>query len=504
MYEPGDIIGGCRLLRRCGEGAFGAVFLAENATTHRRCALKILPKTGRQWRRELAALVACQEKCRHDNLLRIHHVGQNDDCIFYTMDAADDLDPAGDYVPDTLGNRMRRRGRLAADELRPILGELLDGLEALHDAGLLHRDIKPDNVLFVGGRAVLGDVGLVTEADGASFAGTRGFISPAVWKGERGYEPRDDLYALGMTIYCALSGNEPRGDLELPRSLTFSGCSDLIRAYNAVLDDASPVRSVADLRRVLAEARPGGVPARIRYARYGIALAAVAAAVVAVSVAARRAATPSAPPQTSGRSDAVRAAELAAAMEREWRACCRVREREAGGIVTSPLDISQGGGDPVGKNRARAAERIRAVRQSFAEEERRIPELKRFAELAVRYFGDVADGDAPAVRALDRHDAAVRERIGDPGFLKGKYADVLIGRGLGWPTEFRGKVAEFAHYVDGLPPAERRLWRRRMVFVRLRGTILNGGSLLAPGGQGSSAAGLERELAAIAGYLDKL
>ena len=184
MYKAGDNLGGCRLLKECGSGAFGSVFLAENETTHQRVALKILPKTGRHWNKELASLTVYQEKCRHANLMRIYHIGQNEDCIFYTMDAADPLHPEGDYVPDTLGNRLRERKRLDPEEIRVMLNELLSGLEILHGARLLHRDIKPDNVLWVDGHAVLGDIGLVTEADKASFAGTRGFISPAVWKGD--------------------------------------------------------------------------------------------------------------------------------------------------------------------------------------------------------------------------------------------------------------------------------------------------------------------------------
>ena len=253
MYKAGDNLGGCRLIKECGSGAFGSVFLAENETTHQRVALKILPKTGQHWNKELAALAAYQKKCRHANLMRIYHIGQNEDCIFYTMDAADPLHPEGDYVPDTLGYRLREHKRLEPEDIRTMLNELLDGLEILHSAGLLHRDIKPDNVLWVEGHAVLGDIGLVTEADKASFAGTRGFISPAVWKGERSYSAQDDLYALAMTLYCALTGNEPKGNLELPLSLTLSGCSNLIRVCYAILEDDSAVRSVSDFRMVLSK-----------------------------------------------------------------------------------------------------------------------------------------------------------------------------------------------------------------------------------------------------------
>lgn len=515
MYEPGDILGGCRLLKECGSGAFGSVFLAENATTGQRVALKILPKTGRHWERELAALVAYQEKCRHANLMRIYHIDRNDDCVFYTMDAADPLDPAGDYVPDTLGNRLRRRKRLAPEELRTMLDELLNGLEILHRAELLHRDIKPDNILFVEKRAVLGDIGLVTDAENASFAGTRGFISPAVWKGERDYAPRDDLYALAVTLYCALTGNEPRGDLVLPLSLTLRGCGDLIRAYNAVLDGDSTIRTVADFRAVLkkdARRPPCATILRIKIGLPMLLIGAAAVAAVWYIAGLMREKTPEPPAAhlaEPAKSDAQKVAELTAKLENEWELHCRERLKNARRVVVSPLNISQGDAGNRTYRERRQAETDRALRRSIEtenridEEKSRIGNLKNFAEIAVRYFGDVADDDAPAVRALKRHDAAVREKIGDPRFLKTAYADFLIARSLGWPRQIGGKTAEFARYIDALPPAERRLWRRRMVFERVRGTYLNGGNLLQRGLSGfPTAEEAERRLAAVSGYAD--
>ena len=74
MYKVGDILGGCKLLKECGKGAFGSVFLAENLTTNQPYALKILYKQGNHFERELAGLIAYQKKCSHANLMRIYHV----------------------------------------------------------------------------------------------------------------------------------------------------------------------------------------------------------------------------------------------------------------------------------------------------------------------------------------------------------------------------------------------------------------------------------------------
>src|SRR5574344_1556879 len=109
MYQVGDILGGCKLLKECGQGAFGSVFLAENLSTHLPYALKILYKPGYRFERELTGLTEYQKKCRHSSLMRIYQVDQNAECIFYTMDAADNLNGSGEYLPDTLGNRLRKR-----------------------------------------------------------------------------------------------------------------------------------------------------------------------------------------------------------------------------------------------------------------------------------------------------------------------------------------------------------------------------------------------------------
>lgn len=205
--KVGDTLGSYTLLCECGQGAYGSVFLAENTFTKRRVALKIICSQGRSCERELNGLIQYQTVCPRTNLLQIYHVEKGDDCFWYTMDAADNLSAEeGKYIPDTLANRLREQRRLPTDAVRRMADELIANLETLHRRGLLHRDLKPDNILWIDGSATLGDIGLVTDAANVSLVGTPGFLPPEVLAGIREYRQADDYYSLGKVIYCALTG----------------------------------------------------------------------------------------------------------------------------------------------------------------------------------------------------------------------------------------------------------------------------------------------------------
>ena len=219
ILKAGDSIGSCTVVQPCGNGSFGTVYLVEDAIG-RRLALKVVPRTGSLSERELAGLKNYKD-CRHVNLLAIHHIEITDSFICCTMDAADDLNRGqGEYLADTLGNRIRKSGRRTGEEIHAMLEDLLQGLEYLHQHGLVHRDIKPDNILWVNGRAVLADAGLIAPAGKGSLAGSPGFISPHVMNGDSAPAPADDFYALGKVIYCALTGLPVRSYPSLPQEVT--------------------------------------------------------------------------------------------------------------------------------------------------------------------------------------------------------------------------------------------------------------------------------------------
>ena len=247
-YKPGDSLCGCTLVEKCGKGAYGEVWLAEDAIGTR-VALKIIVNRGSYSERELNGLKN-YKNCNHPNLLKIRYVEITDERICCIMDAADDLNHGkGKYTPNTLANRLNKFGRLDGKEIIAMLDGLLAGLEELHKNGLVHRDIKPDNILWVNGRPTIADAGLIAQDGKGSLVGTPGFMSPKLMSGKGPADASDDFYALGKVIYCALTGL-PVGEYpSIPQNLTISMDASLGRAFRESCKN--PVRSSAEFRKLL-------------------------------------------------------------------------------------------------------------------------------------------------------------------------------------------------------------------------------------------------------------
>ena len=247
-YKPGDRLCSCTLVEKCGHGSYGDVWLAEDSIGAR-VALKIIVNRGSYSERELAGLKNYKD-CNHPNLLKIRYVEITGEHICCIMDAADDLNRGkGKYLPDTLANRLDKFGRMDGKEIVAMLDGLLNGLEELHKHGLVHRDIKPDNILWVNGRPTLADVGLIALDGKGSLVGTPGFMSPKLLSGKGQADTSDDFYALGKVIYCALTGL-PVGEYpSIPENLTISMDASLGRALRESCKQ--PVRSSAEFRKLL-------------------------------------------------------------------------------------------------------------------------------------------------------------------------------------------------------------------------------------------------------------
>jgi len=200
------------LIRLIGQGGFGQVWLATNRTTGRLRAVKVIPlnrpDAADPAGREITSITRLETNVRneHPNLVNIYHVGKTADHLFYVMDPADDVSgnsasSDSSYQPATLRSRLET-GPLAPQDCLLRTRQLLAGLASLHRAGMVHRDVKPENCLFVDGELKLADFGLLTEADlKMSRVGTRKYMPP-----DGRMDARADVYAAGLVVYEMISG----------------------------------------------------------------------------------------------------------------------------------------------------------------------------------------------------------------------------------------------------------------------------------------------------------
>ena len=224
------VLDGYKILAELGSGSSGIVYQAENIFSRQIVALKILSAQTDLAQRELAALRLFQS-IEHPNLIRIHHIGQTGNQVFYTMDRCE----------SSLAER-----KVSAEKLAEIAPKLTGALAELHKHGLIHRDIKPENILFRKGEAVLGDIGLVTRGENATYGGTPGFMSPDLAQGKIVPNEYTDCYALAKSLYSALTGEKPGNFPSYSGPQLSPAASRIMCAALAVCAEKPKIRTAAE------------------------------------------------------------------------------------------------------------------------------------------------------------------------------------------------------------------------------------------------------------------
>ena len=194
-----------------GRGGMGSVYSAHEPFLDRQVAIKVLPSdvAGGDARERFVREARTAARLSHPNIVPLYTFGQSGELLYYIMGFVDG---------ESLEARLKRAGRIPSDDARRIMRELADALEYAHQLGVIHRDVKPDNVLLERstGRAMLTDFGIARQSavhetltQTGLVVGTPHYMSPEQASGERSLDGRSDLYSLGIIGYRMLTGRLP-------------------------------------------------------------------------------------------------------------------------------------------------------------------------------------------------------------------------------------------------------------------------------------------------------
>jgi tRNA A-37 threonylcarbamoyl transferase component Bud32 len=272
-------LGRYEVLGKLGAGGMGAVFKARHAELGKVVALKVLP-AGRmdevlvaRFRNEVRAI----GRLDHPNIVAAHDAGELGGVHFLVMDFVEGQD---------LARILERRGRLSVPDACEAVRQAALGLQHAFECGLVHRDVKPSNLMLArGGRVQLLDLGLARSfVEGAAdtltargmLLGTADYLAPEQWEHAHAADTRADIYSLGCTLYHLLAGRPPfagerhhsvlqkmRAHLEAPPAPITRLCPEVPAGLAAVLermlakDPAGRFQSPAEVAEVLRPFTPG-------------------------------------------------------------------------------------------------------------------------------------------------------------------------------------------------------------------------------------------------------
>jgi len=212
---PFEKLGGYRLLSKLGEGGMGLVYLAVQEPLGRKVALKVIrPEqagsfeiTKRFWRE-----VEAVSKLRHQNIVTVFGSGEEKGVCYFAMELV-----PGKGLNEILREAAAQGAKVPTPKILGWIKDIAHALEAAHQAGIIHRDVKPSNIrISTDGQALLTDFGVARHADLSTltltgqFRGTPHYASPEqVRARRRRIDARTDIYSLGVTLYEAVTGRVP-------------------------------------------------------------------------------------------------------------------------------------------------------------------------------------------------------------------------------------------------------------------------------------------------------
>ena len=254
---PGQVLAGYRIEGVAGRGGMGVVYRATQLALDRAVALKVIsPELAKDdaFRARFKRESRVAASIRHPNVIAIHDAREEDGFLFITMDFIAGLD---------LSELIRKEGRLEPRYAARIMSEVGGALDAAHASGLVHRDVKPANVLVAQERGseqvYLTDFGLTKHASSESdltqsgmFLGTLDYVAPEQISGDQ-LDARADVYALGCVLFHAVTGRVPY-PRDAPMAKLYAHTHDAPPSLLDVVPDAPP-KLDGVIRRALAKDR---------------------------------------------------------------------------------------------------------------------------------------------------------------------------------------------------------------------------------------------------------
>ncbi len=230
-----------------GRGGMAVVYRAVDLRLHRSVAIKVLPPElafNPDVRVRFIREAQTAAQLAHPNIVPIFSVDEKDGMVFFVMALVHG---------ESVGTRLTREGAWPAERVAPVLRDVADALAYAHERGVIHRDIKPDNILIdrASGRPLVTDFGIARAAAGETritatgvAVGTPAYMSPEQAVGEREIDGRSDLYSLGVVGYQMLTGDTPFRASNTPAMLV-KHVSERPRPVRELRPDVPPYLAVA-------------------------------------------------------------------------------------------------------------------------------------------------------------------------------------------------------------------------------------------------------------------